>query len=86
MFELLYKDPETIAKYRLAPFLEERERYLRVVVASGVVDEVARRVARTQLALTDLLNLPDIEGRGDEIHLPWRCRRRTAMEGKSRPV
>ena len=32
MFEILYEDPVTIAKYRLAPLLEEREWYLRVVV------------------------------------------------------
>ena len=45
MFETLYKDPATIAKYRLAPLLEDRERYLRAVLASGAVVEVARRVA-----------------------------------------
>ena len=61
MFEILYKDPATIEKYRLAPLLEDRERYLCAVVASGVVDEVVRRVARTQLALIDLLNLPDAD-------------------------
>ena len=61
MFELLYKDPATIAKYRLAPLLEERERYLRVVVASGAVGDVVRRVARAQLLLVELLNLPDAD-------------------------
>ena len=58
MFESLYKDPATIERYQRAPLLEDRERYLSVVVASGVVGDVARRVARTQLALMDLLNLP----------------------------
>ena len=61
MFEILYKDPATIERYRLAPLLEDRERYLCAVVASGVVGDVARRVARTQLALMDLLNLPDTD-------------------------
>jgi len=61
MFEILYKDPATIEKYRLAPLLEDRKRYLCAVVASGVVGDVARRVARTQLALMDLLNLPDAD-------------------------
>ena len=61
MFETLYKDPATIAKYRLAPLLEERERYLQAVVASGVVGEIVRRVARTQLVLMELLNLPDAD-------------------------
>ena len=61
MFELLYKDPATIEKYRLAPLLEERERYLRVVVASGTVGDVVRRVARAQLLFMELLNLPDAE-------------------------
>ena len=61
MFEILYKDLATIERYRLAPLLEERERCLCAVVASGLVGDVARRVARTQLALMDLLNLPDAD-------------------------
>ena len=61
MFEILYKDPVTIERYRLAPLLEDRERYLCAVVASGVVGDVARRVARTQLVLLELLNLPDAD-------------------------
>lgn len=61
MFENLYKDPATIAKYQTAPLLEDRERYLRSVVASGVVGEIARRVARSQLVLMELLNLPDAD-------------------------
>ena len=61
MFEILYKDPATIARYRRSPLLEERERYLRVVVASGVVNDIARRVARTQLVLMDLLNLREAD-------------------------
>ena len=61
MFETLYKDPATIARYRLAPLLEDRERYLRSVVASGVVGDIARRVARTQLVLMELLNLPEAD-------------------------
>ncbi|MDE0262059.1 MAG: tyrosine-type recombinase/integrase [Bryobacterales bacterium] len=59
MFEHLYKDPATIAKYQRAPLLEDRERYLRSAIASGTVGDVVRRVARTQLVLVDLLNLPD---------------------------
>ncbi len=61
MFEFLYKDPATIERYKLAPLLEDRERYLCAVVASGVVGDVARRVARAQLVLVDLLNLPDAD-------------------------
>ena len=58
MFEILYKDPATIARYRCAPLVEERERYLSAVVAWGVVGDIARRVARTQLVLMELLDLP----------------------------
>ena len=54
MFEILYKDPATIERYRIAPLLEDRERYLCAVVASGVVGDVARGVARTQLAHVSL--------------------------------
>ncbi len=61
MFENLYKHPATIAKYQHAPLLEDRERYLRSVVASGAVVEVARRVARAQLVLMELLSLPDAD-------------------------
>ena len=61
MFEILYKDPATIGRYRRAALLEARERYLCAVVASGVVGDVARRVARAQLALMELLNLPDAD-------------------------
>ena len=61
MFEVIYKNPATIERYRLAPLLEDRERYLCAVVASGVVGDVARRVARTQLALMELLSLPDAD-------------------------
>ena len=61
MFENLYKDPATIAKYQRAPLLEDRVRYLRSVLASGAVGEIARRVARTQLVLVELLNLPDAD-------------------------
>ena len=61
MFETLYKDPVTIAKYRLAPLLGERERYLRIVITSGAVGDIVRRVARAQLLLIQLLNLPDTD-------------------------
>ena len=61
MFENLYKDPATIAKYQRAPLLEDRERYLRSVVDSGADGEVARRVARAQLVLMELLSLPDAD-------------------------
>ncbi len=61
MFETLYKDPATIAKYRCAPLAKERERYLRTVAAWGTVGDVVRRVSRTQLALMELLNLPDAD-------------------------
>jgi len=76
MFELLYKDPATIEKYRLAPLLEERERYLRVVIASGAVGDVVRRVARAQLLLMELLNLPDAEipvglARAERVAQEW---------------
>ena len=54
MFEVLYKDPATIERCRLAPLLEDRERYLCAVVVSGVVGDIARGVARTQLALVSL--------------------------------
>ena len=36
------------------PLLEDRERYLCAVVVSGVVGDIARGVARTQLALVSL--------------------------------
>ena len=49
MFEILYKDPATIERYRLAPLLEDRERYLCAVVASGVMGDVVRRVCGASL-------------------------------------
>ena len=61
MFEILYKDPATIARYRCAPLVEERERYLNAVVAWGAVGDIVRRVARTQLVLMELLDLPDAD-------------------------
>ena len=61
MFETLYKDPATIARYRCAPLAEERERYLSAVLAWGAAGDIARRVARTQLALMELLDLPDAD-------------------------
>ena len=61
MFETLYKDPATIARYRRAPLAEERERYLNAVAAWGAVGDIVRRVARSQLVLIELLNLPDAD-------------------------
>ena len=61
MFEILYNDPATIARYRRAPLAKERERYLSAVVAWGAAGEVARRVARAQLAVMELLDLPDAD-------------------------
>ena len=61
MFEKLYKNPATITKYRCASLLEEREQYLRFIVASGMAGDVVRRVVRTQIALAALLNLPDAD-------------------------
>ena len=57
MFEILYKDPATIERYRLAPLLEDRERYLCAVVASGVVGDVARRVLFRRLFRERLIGL-----------------------------
>ena len=61
MFDTIYKDPATIARYRRAPLAEERERYLNAVAARGAVGDVVRRVARTQLVVMELLNLPDAD-------------------------
>ncbi len=61
MFEELFTCPATIAKYREARLVEERQRYLRHCAASGTLPGTLRNIARFQLVLIDLLDLQDGE-------------------------
>ena len=52
MFEELFKNPHTVQRYRAAPLVEPRERYLRHLAESG-----ARRLTLRQIALDQVRNL-----------------------------
>ena len=57
MFEQLYSDPGTVARYRAAPLADERQRFLRHCADFGTSTDNLCRLARCQLALVDLLDL-----------------------------
>ncbi|MDE0410370.1 MAG: tyrosine-type recombinase/integrase [Alphaproteobacteria bacterium] len=57
MFEKLFTDSVTIARYRDAPLLEERLRYLSFWFESGAVRGTLRRIAADQMSLVRLLDL-----------------------------
>ncbi len=61
MFEDLFIDRGTIARYRCAPLLEERLSYLRHCAETGVRPCTLRRIAARQTSLVHLLDLREAE-------------------------
>lgn len=59
MFETLFTDSVAIARYRDAPLLEDRLRYLSFRFESGASCETLRPVAAGQMSLVRLLDLRD---------------------------
>lgn len=62
MFELLFTRPSVIERYRSAPLLKERLRYLARCEQLGIKPETLRKIASHQLNLVRLLDLQDEEG------------------------
>ena len=80
MFEDLFIDRGTIARYRCAPLLEERLSYLRHCAETGVRPCTLRRIAARQTSLVHLLDLREAE----RVSMP---RIEAAADGRSsRPV
>ena len=61
MFEDLFIDRDTIARYRCAPLLEERLSYLKHCAQAGVRPLTLRRIATDQTSLVHLLGLREAE-------------------------
>ena len=61
MFEELFTKPSTIERYRTAPLVEPRERYLRHLADSGASRLALRQIALDQVRLLDALDLHDGE-------------------------
>ncbi len=61
MFEELFTKPSTIERYRTAPLVEPRERYLRHLADSGANRLALRQIALDQVRLLDALDLHDGE-------------------------
>ncbi len=61
MFEELFKKPYHIEKYRAAPLVEPRERYLRHLAESGAARLTLRQIALDQVRLLQLLHLREGE-------------------------
>ena len=61
MFEALFIDRDTIARYRRAPLLEERLSYLKHCAREGARPLTLRTVAAAQIALIHLLDLREGE-------------------------
>ncbi|TGV17970.1 tyrosine-type recombinase/integrase [Mesorhizobium sp. M4B.F.Ca.ET.143.01.1.1] len=59
MFEILFGQPCTIARYRSAPLLEERLLYLSHCECLGIKIETLRKIAFHQLDLVHILDLHD---------------------------
>ena len=83
MFELLFNRPSTIARYRSAPLLTERVRYLAHCEGTGIKPETLCKIASHQLNLVrvldlrdDDLNLSRIEARAKRWFLPREQRSR----------
>ncbi|WP_419936971.1 tyrosine-type recombinase/integrase [Candidatus Palauibacter sp.] len=66
MFEALFIDRDTIARYRRAPLLEERLSYLKHCAREGARPLTLRTVAAAQIALIHLLDLRE----GERVSLP----------------
>ena len=62
MFELLFTRPSAIARYRCAPLLNERLRYLAHCEQTGVGPTTLRSIAAHQLNLVGVLDLRDDDG------------------------
>lgn len=62
MFEVLLSRPSAIARYRSAPLLKERLRYLAHCEQIGIKPETLRRIATHQLNLVRVLHLQDDDG------------------------
>ena len=61
MFEELFTNPNAIERYRAAPLLEPRERYLRHLAESGACRLTMRQIALAQVRLLQLLDLREGE-------------------------
>ena len=61
MFEKLFEKPDTIERYRAAPLVEPRERYLRHLAESGACRRTMRIIALDQVRLLQLLDLREGE-------------------------
>ena len=62
MFEKLFKCSKTVAKYRTAPLLEERLRFLEHQAGLEFGREALRLAARYLLVVTEYLHLPSRQG------------------------
>ena len=62
MFEKLFKCSKTVTKYRTAPLLEERLRFLEHQAGLGFGSERLRLAARYLLVVTEYLRLPSRQG------------------------
>ena len=61
MFEKLFTEPSTIERYRAAPQVEPRERYLRHLAEAGASRYTLRQLALDQVRLLQLLDLREEE-------------------------
>ena len=83
MFETFFRRPSTIARYRSAPLLAERIRYLAHCEEMGINRETLSRIAAHQLNLVRVLDLRDddlnprrIEAKAKRWFLPTKHRSR----------
>ena len=61
MFEELFTNPNAIERYRAAPLVEPRERYLRHLAEAGACRLTLRQIALAQVRLLQLLDLSEGE-------------------------
>jgi integrase/recombinase XerD len=62
MFESLFTQPSAIARYRSAPLLKERLRYLAHCEQIGIKQATLRKIASHQMLFAITLDLQDVEG------------------------
>ena len=92
MFELFYNDPDSITRYRAAPLLEERLRFLEHCAAAGYSVSALRRIGTHQMYLIQLLDLREgergsvarIEAAAQELSRPGVRRSRRPAGRKAR--
>ena len=65
MFEELFKEPATVERYRAAPLVDQRLRYLRHLESYGAKTRTLRKIASDQLRAISLLNLQE----GDRVSI-----------------